>query len=471
MDMTVVTGKHANIAIIDAFPSKGDEAPAAALTARAATSTADLMTWHCHLGHLNADAVSQMTNRDMVTGMAITKGSTLHTPCEPCVKGKQTQAEICKMTEMRADTVLGCIFTDVCSPLHPNYNSYWYFVTWVDDKLWKVYVNGLKAKSEVIDYLKKFVAHAKVETGQCVKALHSDGGGEYIASETLKFLQDKGIKHKMTMPDTPQHNGVAERMNRTLLDKVWTMLINANLPEQYWYDTIWYMVHIHNVTPTRALVDMTPEEAWSRNKPNISNLWIFGSWAFMHIPTAQRDKLSVRSLVCTFIGFASQRKAYWLIHHKIQKFFKSHDIIFDKGGTSSPEHITFEHNVSHTTPPQLPLATPPQLQPQPQILLIQPTVPITPPENAPAPTVMVTCLKHNVHTSICNDDSHYSMLSYGSWPHTAEQTNVARIDMSQDPNTYAEAIAQPDTDKWELVCEDELCSFHNMDVYKLVPQP
>jgi hypothetical protein len=184
MDMTVVTKAHANIAIIDAFPAEGNEAPTMALTAQTATSTANLMTWHRCLGHLNADAVSLMTNRDMITRMVITRGSTLHTPCEPYVKGKQTQAEICKMTDMHVDTVLGCIFTNVCGPLQPTYEGYWYFITWVDDKSRKVYINGLKAKSEVTDYLKKFVACAKVETRQHIGALHSDGGGKYITGET-----------------------------------------------------------------------------------------------------------------------------------------------------------------------------------------------------------------------------------------------------------------------------------------------
>ena len=139
---------------------------------------------------------------------------------------------------MHVDTVLGCIFTDVCSPLYPNYNGYWYFVTWVDDKLRKVHVNGLKAKSEVVDCLMRFIACAKVETRQHVIALCSNGGGEYIVSKTQIFLRDKGIKHEMTTPDTPQHNGVAECMNQMLLNKVRIMLINAQLPEQSWYDTI-----------------------------------------------------------------------------------------------------------------------------------------------------------------------------------------------------------------------------------------
>jgi hypothetical protein len=170
--------------------------------------------------------------------------------------------------------------------------------------------------------------------------------GEYISGEAQKYLQDKGIKHEMTTPDTSQHNRVAERMSRTLLDKVRAMLIDAKLPEPYWYDALRYAVHIHNVTPTRALVYMTPEEAWGGNKPDISNLRIFGSQAFMHIPTAQRGKLSVCSLVCTFIGFACQQKSYRLIHRQKHKFFESRDVIFNEGGTSSPERITFEHNIA-----------------------------------------------------------------------------------------------------------------------------
>ena len=93
MDITVITNESeaANITIVDTFPSEDDKAPTAAMAARTTViSTADLTTWHCRLGHLNTDTVSLMTNRDMVTGMTITRGSTLNTPCKPCVRGKQT---------------------------------------------------------------------------------------------------------------------------------------------------------------------------------------------------------------------------------------------------------------------------------------------------------------------------------------------------------------------------------------------
>ena len=75
-------------------------------------------------------------------------------------------------------------------------------------------------KSDVEQALKGFVSRAEVETGMPLQALRSDGGGEYTGNTVQKYLTSKGIKHEITMPDTPQHNGVAERMNRTLLDKV-----------------------------------------------------------------------------------------------------------------------------------------------------------------------------------------------------------------------------------------------------------
>jgi len=92
----------------------------------------------------------------------------------------------------------------------------------------------MKEKSEVARHLRAFVACVELETGHRLKVLRSDGGGEYIAREVQSFLKDKGVKHEMTMADTPQHNGVAERMNRTLVERVRTMLIDAELPDGYW---------------------------------------------------------------------------------------------------------------------------------------------------------------------------------------------------------------------------------------------
>jgi hypothetical protein len=191
---------------------------------------------------------------------------------------------------------------------------------------------GLREKSDVLKHLKALVPQVELQTGERVKLLRTDGGGEYTGNKVKQFLQDRGIGHEITTPDTPQHNGVAERMNRTLLNKVQALLTDAGLPESYWYDALSYAAYIHNISPTRALDNIMPEEAWSRNKPDVSRLRVFGSRAFVHIPDKLRSKLGAKSLICTFLGFANQRKAYRLVHCKTGRFLESRDIVFDEGG-------------------------------------------------------------------------------------------------------------------------------------------
>jgi hypothetical protein len=176
---------------------------------------------------------------------------------------------------------------------------------------------------------------AEVEMGMPAQILRSDGGGEYTTSSIQSYLKQKGIKHEITTPDTPQHNGVAERMNQTLLDKVQAMLLDANLPKSYWYDALQYVVHIHNITPTCALKDQTPDKAYSSNKPDVSSLRVFGSRAFDHIPDKHHTKLGAKSLKCTLLGYAPQCKAYWLVHRPSKQFLKSCNVIFDEGGAST----------------------------------------------------------------------------------------------------------------------------------------
>jgi GAG-pre-integrase domain len=145
----------AKIAIVDEFPDEGAELLELALTVRSHMSKASLDTWHCHLGHLHEDAILTMQKNGMVTSMDITWGKMLTSPCEPCLKGKQTCAEIRKTTDNRADAVLGCIYSNVCRKLPTrSHQGYKYFLTWINNKSHKVFVMGLCEKSDVFKHLK-----------------------------------------------------------------------------------------------------------------------------------------------------------------------------------------------------------------------------------------------------------------------------------------------------------------------------
>jgi gag-pre-integrase-like protein len=93
MEIQMIIPESANMACIDHFPTEGNALPAKdehTLVAHGTTSSTDVDTWHHCLGHLNVNTILQMVCKGMVNGMEISGISTYTSPCEPCLKGKQT---------------------------------------------------------------------------------------------------------------------------------------------------------------------------------------------------------------------------------------------------------------------------------------------------------------------------------------------------------------------------------------------
>ena len=108
-----------------------------------------------------------------------------------------------------------------------------YFVTFIDDASRKTWVYLLHTKSKVFQYFHKFHAMVERETGNPLKRLRTNNGGEYISREFKEYFFKHGIRHEKTIPGTPHHNGVEERMNQTIVKKVWCMLKFAKLPKSF----------------------------------------------------------------------------------------------------------------------------------------------------------------------------------------------------------------------------------------------
>jgi transposase InsO family protein len=72
---------------------------------------------------------------------------------------------------------------------------------------------------EVFNKIKEFKALIKNLSERKIKILRSDNGGEYTSKEFVSFCRDVGIKRELTTPYNPQQNGVAERKNRTMLER------------------------------------------------------------------------------------------------------------------------------------------------------------------------------------------------------------------------------------------------------------
>jgi hypothetical protein len=119
----------AHIATVTDFPAEGDVPPDFALVSFTSGAKVDLHTWHRCLRHLHEDTVLRMLKKGLVHGMDFSGTATPLHPCKPCLKGKQTRSEIPKETDVRADTVLGHIFLDICGLLSTrSHAGFKYFV-------------------------------------------------------------------------------------------------------------------------------------------------------------------------------------------------------------------------------------------------------------------------------------------------------------------------------------------------------
>ena len=103
-----------------------------------------------------------------------------------------------------------------------------YFVTFIDDHSRKIWVYTLKTKDQVLDVFKQFQALVQRQTGKKLKCIRTDNGGEYTGPFDEYCIQ-QGIRHQKTPPKTPQLNGLAERMNRTLVERVRCLLSQSQL--------------------------------------------------------------------------------------------------------------------------------------------------------------------------------------------------------------------------------------------------
>ena len=209
-----------------------------------------------------------------------TKDSSL---CEPCCKGKQHKNPFPQSSDRRAANPLDLIHSDVCGKMSSkSLSGAEYFVTFIDDKTRYVWVYIIKRKSDVFKCFCEWRSLVEKSFGRNVKCFWTDNGGEFTSDEFEGYLKDNGIKHELTIPKSPQQNGVAERMNRTLVEMVRCMLADAQVPKTFWAEALSTACYIRNRSPTKAVPGQTPYEALYGDKPTVGHFRVFGCTAYAH---------------------------------------------------------------------------------------------------------------------------------------------------------------------------------------------
>jgi hypothetical protein len=103
-----------------------------------------------------------------------------------------------------------------------------------------------------------------------------DRGTEFVNEDLCTWCHLQGIRFQMTAPYSPSQNGVAERMNRTLVELARAMLTDSKLLEFLWEPAVAYATYVQNLSYTKYIPKATPYQLWHGHKPDVSHLREFG---------------------------------------------------------------------------------------------------------------------------------------------------------------------------------------------------
>ncbi|UYV71200.1 hypothetical protein LAZ67_8002150 [Cordylochernes scorpioides] len=266
----------------------------------------DDMLWHQRLAHVNFQKLKEMYDNSTVFGL-----KNLHNikgNCESCTLGKLHRKSYKSIQYKQSENILDLWHTDIVGPLNESF-GYKYFITIVDDYSNFTFVIPIANKSQTADSIINLITQEERQTGKKLKRIRNDNGGEYVSNYFKRWLSSKGIKQEFTTAYTPESNGKAERLNRTIVESARTMLINSKLPKKFWSESVKVAVHVDNRIKIKEM-NTTPFEIYKGWKPNIVYLKRFGSEAYVHIRKEKRKKMEPKAHKGIMMGYSMIRKGY-----------------------------------------------------------------------------------------------------------------------------------------------------------------
>lgn len=160
-----------------------------------------------------------------------------------------------------------------------------YLLTLTDDYSRKIVVYFLKSKDEVVQSIENFVNKVERDKDLKIKRFRTDNGFEYCNKELQDFFNKLGIRHERSCVETPQMNGVAERVNQTLMDLVRSMLTSTKLPSSFWAEATSAAAYVRKRMFHANLEDGVPEGIWNGRIPSVNHLKAYGCLMLNEINT------------------------------------------------------------------------------------------------------------------------------------------------------------------------------------------
>ncbi|KAI1828889.1 hypothetical protein DTO027I6_10038 [Penicillium roqueforti] len=201
-----------------------------------------------------------------------------------------------------------------------------YVITFTDDYSRGSWAYAMRWKHEALRKFRQFEAWVHRQFGAQIKRFLTDNGREYLPVGT--HLESQGVEFVTSPPYCKGQNGLAERTNRTIRERINTLLSDANLPPSWWTELVDTVVYLKLRAPASILRKKTPFEILHGKPPQLSHLRRIGSRAWVLIPKEHRAKLGPRSSECRLLGYCEPNQ-YKLYEIHSGKTVFSRDVEFD----------------------------------------------------------------------------------------------------------------------------------------------
>ena len=347
-----------------------------------------------------------------------------------------------------------------------------YLVSFIDDFSRKAWIYLMKTKDQVFEKFKAWRALVEKQSGRELKILRSDNGGEYTSTEFTQYCSAEGIMRHFTTPGDPQSNGVAERLNMTLMEKCRCMRLTAGFSKEFWGETATTVLHLINRLPSSAIGFKIPEEVWTGRTGDYSYMRIFGCPAYA---LQKEDKLDSRARKAVLLGYPEGVKGYMLLDLETQRTFVSRHVTFDESPMVRPEVVQSKDDSTpdkpsddspshklHHQPTQDKDARQDEVQPIAEDGVDQ--------QDEEPPEGQNLGLRRTSRTS-------RAIQRYGEWTYLA--SSFALDDMQsyalsmeyEEPNIVGQAKNSKEGAEWQLAMEEEMASLYKNDTWDLVKLP
>lgn len=424
--------------------------------------------WHARMGHLNRGDLRVVLRQTGTPYRPLTRSELLATPqCPACMSGKQHQKRNSRARRPRlhSSRIFEMLHSDIMEmPLAKDGSRY--VITFTDDYSRGSWAYAMRWKHEALSKFRQFEAWVHRQFDARIKRFLTDNGREYLPIGT--HLESKGVEFDTSPPYCKGQNGLAERTNRTIRERINTLLSDAKLPPSWWPELLETVVYLKLRAPASILKKKTPFEILYGKPPTLSHLRRIGSRAWVLIPKGHRAKLGPRSSECRLLGYCEPNQYRLYEVHSGRTVF-SRDVEFDERTTVAPL-------IEGETGNDLPVNDPPSPAfPQPVISL--PTPPPTPeeprdtvsPEPLDTPSADTPSAVNPTHSEAqSTPDLGYSLYGRRRRPSRrlleslgkvyATGTLNASLAKEVDPSTFHEAVSGPHQLEWWAAIQKEYAS-------------